>query len=143
MIAFFDASALIYLVEGSEPFSGKVRSELAAAAARHPELAAAVSRLTWLECRVQPMKANDPARLALFDGFFARPELTEGADQPAMRTGDIRFDRNTGGQDCSAGSSEDGVVGPIGRTIHISPRKERMGRQACCVRFQHPSGGRQ
>ncbi|EXI66560.1 MAG: PIN domain protein [Candidatus Accumulibacter adjunctus] len=75
MIAFFDASALIYLVEGSEPFSGKVRSELAAAAARHPELAAAVCRLTWLECRVQPMKANDPARLALFDGFFARPDL--------------------------------------------------------------------
>ncbi len=42
MIAFFDACALIYLVEGSEPFSAKVRRELAAAAARHPELAAAV-----------------------------------------------------------------------------------------------------
>ena len=75
MIAFFDACALIYVVEGSEPFSGKVRRELAAAAARHPELAAAVSRLTWLECRVQPLKVNDLARLAMFDGFFARPDL--------------------------------------------------------------------
>ncbi|MGB7991156.1 MAG: type II toxin-antitoxin system VapC family toxin [Candidatus Methylophosphatis roskildensis] len=75
MIAFFDASALIYLIEAEEPFASKVRGELAAAAARHPDLGSAVSRLTWLECRVGPMKANDHARLAAFDGFFARPDL--------------------------------------------------------------------
>ena len=75
MIAFFDASALIYLIEGKEPFASKVRKELANAARKHPDLGAAVSRLTWLECRVGPMKANDHAVLAAFDSFFSRPDL--------------------------------------------------------------------
>lgn len=75
MIAFFDASALIYLIEGSEPFAGRVRAQLAALAEAHPEMGAAVSRLSWLECRVRPMKHNDTAVLELFDAFFARPDL--------------------------------------------------------------------
>ena len=75
MIAFFDASALIYLIEGAEPFAAKVRKELAAAAKKHPDLGAAVSRLSWLECRVGPMKRNDSATLAAFDAFFFRPDL--------------------------------------------------------------------
>lgn len=75
MIAFFDASALIYLIEGKEPFGRQVRAELAAAARQYSGLGAAVSRLTWLECRVGPMKANDRTLLAAFDGFFAQPDL--------------------------------------------------------------------
>lgn len=75
MIAFFDASALIYLIEGREPFAGKVRKELGAVAKKYPDLGAAVSRLTWLECRVGPMKANDSAALAWYDAFFVRPDL--------------------------------------------------------------------
>ena len=76
MIAFFDASALIYLIEGKEPFVSKLRKELTLFANKHPNLGAAVSRLTWLECRVGPMKASDNATLASFDAFFARPDLT-------------------------------------------------------------------
>jgi predicted nucleic acid-binding protein len=75
VIAFFDASALIYLIEGAEPFAAKVRQELAAATKKHPDLGAAVSRLSWLECRVRPMKNNDSTTLAMFDAFFARPDL--------------------------------------------------------------------
>lgn len=75
MIAFFDASALIYLIEGADPFAARLRKELAAAAKKYPDLGAAVSRLSWLECRVGPMRTNDSATLALFDGFFARPDL--------------------------------------------------------------------
>lgn len=75
MIAFFDASALIYLIEGAEPFATKVRKELATAAKKHPDLGAAVSRLSWLECRVGPMKGNDSATLVAFDTFFAQPDL--------------------------------------------------------------------
>ena len=52
MIACFDASALIYLIEGKEPFAGKVRKELGSIAGKYPDLVSAVSRLTWLECRV-------------------------------------------------------------------------------------------
>jgi predicted nucleic acid-binding protein len=75
VIAFFDASALIYLIEGAEPFAAKVRKELAAAAKKHPDMGAAVSRLSWLECRVGPMKGNDSVRLVAFDAFFARTDL--------------------------------------------------------------------
>ncbi len=75
MIAFFDAGALIYLIEAREPFASKVRRELTAIAKKHSDLGVAVSRLTWLECRVAPMKANDSATLASFDAFFARPDL--------------------------------------------------------------------
>ncbi len=75
MIAFFDSSALIYLIEAKEPFAGKVRKELTAVAKKHSDMGAAVSRLSWLECRVGPMKINDSASLAAFDAFFARPDL--------------------------------------------------------------------
>lgn len=75
MIAFFDASALIYLIEGKEPFGSRVRKELAAIACAHPDLGSAVGRLSWLECRVGPMRANDNATLAAFDAFFSRSDL--------------------------------------------------------------------
>lgn len=75
MIAFFDASALIYLLEGKPPFAQRMRAEVAALERRHPGLGLALSRLSWLECRVGPMKAADSAALALFDVFFARPDL--------------------------------------------------------------------
>ena len=75
MIVFFDASALIYLIESKEPFGTKVRKELASIAKRHPNVATALSRLTWLECRVGPMKSNDAATLQAFDQFFARADL--------------------------------------------------------------------
>lgn len=75
MIAFFDANALIYLLEAKAPFADRVRRKLATATKRHPDLGAAVSRLTWLECRVGPMKGNDRRTLATFDTFFAQPDL--------------------------------------------------------------------
>ena len=75
MIAFFDASALIYLIEGAEPFARRVRAALAQMTAKHPRMGAAVSRLSWLECRVRPARNNELATLAKFDAFFARPDL--------------------------------------------------------------------
>ena len=75
MIAFLDASALIYLIEGEEPFATRVRAGLAKAAKRHPDLDIAVSRLSWLECRVRPARDNALDVLAAFDAFFARPDL--------------------------------------------------------------------
>ena len=75
MIAFFDTSALIYLVEGAEPFASRIRSVLAQLTTKHLTMGAAVSRLSWLECRVRPARNNDLATLARFDAFFARPDL--------------------------------------------------------------------
>ena len=75
MIAFFDASALIYLIEGAEPFGTSVKDALAQAANKYRNLGAAVSRLSWLECRVLPMREGDNKTLAQFDAFFNRPDL--------------------------------------------------------------------
>ena len=79
MIAFLDASAIIYMLEAQEPWASQVRTELrqlaAAAEASAKPLALALSRLSWLECRVHPLRQGDQARLARFDAFFARPDL--------------------------------------------------------------------
>jgi predicted nucleic acid-binding protein len=75
VIAFFDASALIYLIEGAEPFANRTRTQLARLMKRHRTLDAAVSRLSWLECRVRPARNNQLDILAAFDAFFARPDL--------------------------------------------------------------------
>jgi predicted nucleic acid-binding protein len=75
VIAFFDASALIYLIEGREPFASSVRATLSDLTHAHPDMRLALSRLSWLECRVGPMKGNDQATLARYDSFFARPDI--------------------------------------------------------------------
>jgi len=75
VIAFFDASALIYLIEGREPFAARVRESLQLLSDRFPKLGTAVSRLSWLECRVGPMKNNDLTALGRYDAFFTRSDL--------------------------------------------------------------------
>jgi len=75
VIVFFDASALIYLIESRPPFDQRARAVLVALSEHGKHLDAAISRLTWLECRVGPMKANDAILLSSYDAFFARPDL--------------------------------------------------------------------
>jgi predicted nucleic acid-binding protein len=75
VIAFLDASALIYLMEGAEPFATSARNELDRLARKHPDLVLGVSRLAWLECRVRPARDNDLSILADYDAFFARPDI--------------------------------------------------------------------
>lgn len=75
MIAFLDANVLIYLIEGAPPFAERVREQLGLIASAEPDLCVAVSRLSWLECRVGPMKSDDARTLASYDNFFAQPDL--------------------------------------------------------------------
>ena len=75
MIAFLDASALIYLMDGDEAWSGAVQQALQELAAADPSLAIAVSRLSVLECRVGPLRRGDQASLERFDALFAQPDL--------------------------------------------------------------------
>ena len=74
-MAFFDASALIYLIEGKQPFASRVQAELAQITRRYRRIDTALSRLSWLECRVQPARNHEVEVLAIFDEFFARPDL--------------------------------------------------------------------
>ena len=75
MIAFLDASALIYLVDGETPWAESVRATLQQLALEAPDLALAVSRLSLLECRVAPLRRGDQASLDRFQALFAKPDL--------------------------------------------------------------------
>jgi len=59
VIAFFDASSLIYVLEGREPWVSVVKQALAELVATDPAMGTAVSRLSWLECRVGPLRRRD------------------------------------------------------------------------------------
>jgi predicted nucleic acid-binding protein len=75
VIAFLDTSAIIYLIEGSKPLADKVGGQLRALLKKDPHMRTAVSRLARLECRVAPLRDDDVDTLAVYDSFFARPDL--------------------------------------------------------------------
>jgi len=75
VFAFLDASAVIYLVEGAEPFAARTRRALSDLAQREPYAAVALSRLTWMECRVRPLREAQTGVLAAFDALFRRPDV--------------------------------------------------------------------
>ena len=75
MILFFDACALIYLIEGAEPFASHVRTRIAELARANTAYRVAISRLSCLECRVGPMKTGDTRSLDKYDAFFNRPDV--------------------------------------------------------------------
>ncbi|MFM7483579.1 MAG: type II toxin-antitoxin system VapC family toxin, partial [Burkholderiaceae bacterium] len=51
------------------------RESLQTLSGRYPKLGTAISRLSWLECRVGPTKNNDLTALGRYDAFFARADL--------------------------------------------------------------------
>lgn len=75
MIAFLDASALIYLIEGTEPFAASVREQLKTLTASNESLRLSMSTLSRLECRIRPLKTGDTQTLAEYDAFFSQPDL--------------------------------------------------------------------
>ena len=75
MIAFLDASALIYLVDGEAPWAQSTQATLRQLAVEAPDLTLAVSRLSVLECRVAPLRRGDQASLDRFEALFAQSDL--------------------------------------------------------------------
>ena len=75
MIAFLDASALIYLVDGEDQWAEATQATLQQLAVEAPDLTLAVSRLSVLECRVAPLRRGDQASLDCFEALFAQPDL--------------------------------------------------------------------
>ena len=75
MILFLDACALIYRVEEVAPWNARLIKLLADLRRRHAGLQLAVSRLSYLECRVQPLRDGDSALAQRYDALFAAPEL--------------------------------------------------------------------
>lgn len=75
VIAFLDASALIYLLDGDAGWAEAVKRELRTLAGEHGQLTIALSRLSALETRVGPLRRRDDAALARLEAFFARLDV--------------------------------------------------------------------
>lgn len=70
MKLFLDANVIIYWVESTEPFYTRFISVMQSLYIKYPHANFAVSRLSFLECRVKPLKENNRDTLLLFDNFF-------------------------------------------------------------------------
>jgi predicted nucleic acid-binding protein len=79
VIAFLDACAVIYAVDGTPGWAMALKQQLRQLArseqASTGGLQLAISRLSWLECRVGPLRRRDAVALARFDVFFLHPDL--------------------------------------------------------------------
>jgi predicted nucleic acid-binding protein len=73
MLIYCDSVILIYWLDQVGPFHVRARNRIAALQAAGDR--AAISDLTRLECRVGALKRRDARILAVFDGFFARPDV--------------------------------------------------------------------
>ena len=73
MLVYCDSVVLIYHLDHVGPLQAKAAARLQALHQRGDRLA--ISDLTRFECRVGPIKRNDPLMLAAFDRFFASPDV--------------------------------------------------------------------
>jgi predicted nucleic acid-binding protein len=71
---FLDANIIIYLVEGTKALQERVARALGKHRTRNETVA--VSRLSWLECRVRPLRERNGTVLTAYEDFFAARDLT-------------------------------------------------------------------
>ncbi len=75
MIVFLDACARIYRVEEVVPCTARLVKLLADLRRKHAGLQLAVSRLSYLECRVQPLRDGDEELAQHYGALFGAPGL--------------------------------------------------------------------
>ncbi len=68
VLIYLDSVIVIYFLDANDQFHQQAAKRLAALRAAGDEIA--VSDMTRLECRVQPIHLGDQQRLAIFDNFF-------------------------------------------------------------------------
>ncbi len=73
MLVYLDSVICIYAVEGVPSFQTRARARLAAMrlAGDQP----AISDLTWLECRVKPLRLGDAVGLADMEAFLTGSDV--------------------------------------------------------------------
>lgn len=76
MTVFLDASAIIYLIEAREPFYASYQAAFRKLAEAEPDISVAISRLSILECLVQPLKNQDKETVWQYRDFFSRQGLS-------------------------------------------------------------------
>ena len=70
---YADANVIIRLLEGDVATRAPLEARLLPLRGTTSFLH--TSRLSWLECRVKPLRANDAKLLALYDAFFSSVEV--------------------------------------------------------------------
>lgn len=75
MTLFLDANVVIYLVEGAKALRERVARRLGEYRREGGWEAVAVSRLSWLECRIRPLRLSDQSALSAYERFFNAPDL--------------------------------------------------------------------
>lgn len=73
VLTYCDSVILIYYLDHVGPFQVRAAARLAALRVAGDQLA--ISDLTRLECRVQPLRLGNLAVLTKFDSFFALPDV--------------------------------------------------------------------
>jgi predicted nucleic acid-binding protein len=73
MLIYCDTVILIYFHEHTGPFNVRAVNRLTALRAAGDRMG--VSDLSRLECRVRPIRLGDAAAVAMYDSFFALPEV--------------------------------------------------------------------
>src|SRR5881396_3210312 len=73
MLVYLDTVICIYAVEGASSFQARARAKLAAVrtAGDRP----AISDLTWLECRVKPIRLGNALALADMEAFLTGSDV--------------------------------------------------------------------
>ncbi len=71
---YLDANSIIYLVEAVNPFHATVAARLLSHRT-NPESHIVTSRLSLLECRIQPLRNADTRLLAKYTAFFTMERL--------------------------------------------------------------------
>jgi len=72
---FLDANVIIYLIEGAREFQVRAAKRIGSYLKEDPASKMAVSRLSWLECRVKPLREQNQKALDAYESFFAEPDL--------------------------------------------------------------------
>jgi predicted nucleic acid-binding protein len=75
VISFLDACIVVYWIEAPDPFHARLMKRLGALRTRYPEASFAVSRLSWMECMVKPLRDNDQALIDEYRAFFDAGQL--------------------------------------------------------------------
>lgn len=73
MLVYLDTVICIYAVEGAPSFQARARARLVAMRATGDQ--SAISDLTWLECRVKPLRLGDAMSLADMEAFLTGSDV--------------------------------------------------------------------
>lgn len=73
MKVYVDSVIIVYYLDHSGPFQLRAANRLAALRSAGDQIVA--SDLVRMECRVDPIRKGDGARLSRFDGFFSHPDV--------------------------------------------------------------------